>query len=62
MAELRSRADNVRELGGDHRLEAFIMRLALFKGTDEDVESLASLATNKPNPAVGGRRCRYGCC
>ena len=48
LAELRSRADNVRELGGDHRLEAFIMRLALFQGTDEDVESLASLATNKP--------------
>ncbi len=24
------------------------MRLALFQGTDEDVESLASLATNKP--------------
>ena len=48
LAELRSRADNVRELGGDHRLEAFIMRLAIFQGTDEDVESLASLATNKP--------------
>ena len=48
LAELRSRADNVRELGGDHRLEAFIMRLALFQGSDEDVESLASLATNKP--------------
>lgn len=48
LAELRSRADNVRELGGDYRLEAFIMRLALFQGTEEDVESLASLATNKP--------------
>ena len=48
LAELRARADNVRELGGDHRLEAFIMRLALFQGTNEDMESLASLATNKP--------------
>ena len=48
LAELRARADNVRELGGDHRLEAFIMRLTLFQGTDEDMESLASLATNKP--------------
>lgn len=48
LAELRSRADNVRELGGDYRLEAFIMRLALFQGTDEDVVSLAGLATNKP--------------
>ena len=48
LAELRSRAGNVRELAGDHRLEAFIMRLALFQGTNEDVESLVSLATNKP--------------
>ena len=48
LAEVRSRAENVRELGGNHRLEAFIMRLALFQGTDEDMESLASLATNKP--------------
>ena len=49
LAELRSRADNVRQLGGDHRLEAFIIRLAQFQGSDEDMESLASLATNKPS-------------
>ena len=30
LAELRGRAENVRELGGDHRLEAFIVRLARF--------------------------------
>ena len=50
LAELRARADNVRQLGGDHRLEAFIVRLAQFKGSDEDMESLASMATNKPSP------------
>ena len=49
LVELRSRADNVRQLGGDHRLEAFIIRLAQFQGSDEDMESLASLATNKPS-------------
>ena len=46
--ELRARADNVRQLSGDHRLEAFIIRLARFQGSDEDMESLTSLATNKP--------------
>ena len=48
LAELRARAENVLQLGGDHRLEAFIIRLARFQGSDEDMESLASLATNKP--------------
>lgn len=49
LAELRARAENIRQLGGDHRLEAFIVRLAQFQGSDEDVESLASMATNKPS-------------
>ena len=48
LAELRSRAENIRELGGDHRLEAFIVRLARFEGHDEDMESLAGMAVNKP--------------
>ena len=48
LAELRGRAENIRELGGDHRLEAFIMRLARFKGRNEDMESLAGMAVNKP--------------
>ena len=48
LKELRDRADNVRELSGDHRLEAFIIRLAGFHGSDDDLESLASLATNRP--------------
>ena len=48
LAELRARADNIRELGGDHRLEAFIIRLARFEGSDEDMEGLAGMAVNKP--------------
>ena len=59
LAELRARAENVRELSGDHRMEAFIMRLAQYHGTDEDMESLASMAANKPtgiwvDPDVAG--------
>ena len=48
MASLRDRAENVREVSGDFRLNAFIGRLAQFKGTDADIEGLASLAANKP--------------
>ena len=48
LADLRSRAENIAGIGGDHRLEAFIVRLVRFQGTDEDMESLASMATNKP--------------
>ena len=48
LAELRGRAQNVRELSGDHRMEAFVMRLAQFVGNDDDMESLASMVANKP--------------
>ena len=48
LAELRARAENVRRLSGDHRLEAFIIRLVRFQGSNGDMESLTSLATNKP--------------
>lgn len=48
LSELRARADNVRELGGDHRQEAFIVRIAGFAGTDEDMAGLAGMALNKP--------------
>ena len=58
LTELRARATNIRELGGDHRLEAFIIRLAQFQGRDDDIEGLASMAVNKPprawvDPDVG---------
>ena len=48
LAELNARAENVRELSGDHRMEAFIMRLVQFSGNDTDMESLASMVANKP--------------
>ena len=48
LAELRARAENVRQLSGDHRQEAFIVRLSYFHGSDQDMESLGSMATNKP--------------
>ena len=46
--DLRDRAENVRELGGDHRLEAFIVRLARLDGGDEAIEGLAGMAVNRP--------------
>ncbi len=48
LSELRDRADNIRTISGDHRLEAFVVRLSRFQGTEADMESLASLASNKP--------------
>ena len=48
LVELRARAENIRELGGDHRLEAFIVRVARFEGGSDDMESLAGMAINKP--------------
>lgn len=48
LAELRERAENIKQLTGDFRLEAFVGRLAGFYGTDDDMEGIASLATNKP--------------
>ncbi len=48
LAELRSRALNIRKLGGDHRLEAFIVRLAECTGDDADIENLVGMAVNKP--------------
>ena len=48
LAELRARSANIRDLGGDHRLEAFVVRLAQFEGREEDMEGLAGMAVNKP--------------
>ncbi|MCY3994471.1 MAG: hypothetical protein OXF50_24825 [Caldilineaceae bacterium] len=50
LAEVRARAENIRQLSGDHRQEAFVLRLSHFYGSDHDMESLASMATNKPSP------------
>ena len=48
LSELRDRAENIREVGGDHRLEAFIIRLARFQGKNTEIEDLAGMAVNKP--------------
>ncbi len=48
LTELRGRAENIRQLAGDFRLEAFISRLSQFDGSDESFEGIASLAANKP--------------
>ncbi len=48
LAELRARAENIRQLAGDFRLDAFVGRLAQFDGSDETFEAIASLAANKP--------------
>ncbi len=48
LGELRTRAANIRQLSGDHRLEAFVLRVSVFEGTESDMESLASMAANKP--------------
>lgn len=46
--ELRARAENVKQLAGDLRLEAFVVRLSRFHGSDQDLEAIASLAAEKP--------------
>ena len=48
IARLQARAENIRGISGDHRLESFIMRIAQFDGSDAAIEALASLALNKP--------------
>ena len=47
MKALRDRADNIRHISGDLRLEAFVGRLTQFHGTREDMEGLAGVAVNK---------------
>lgn len=48
LSKLRARAENLREITGNFRLEAFIARLSNFNGHPEEVEGIASLAANKP--------------
>ena len=48
IAELRDRADNIRQLAGDFRLNAFVGRLSQFDTSDDSFENIASLAANKP--------------
>jgi hypothetical protein len=48
LSELRDRAENIKQLAGDFRLDAFVGRLARFDGSDDGFEGVASLAANKP--------------
>ena len=48
LSELRDRAENIRQLAGDFRLDAFVGRLSQYDGSDEQFEGVASLAANKP--------------
>ena len=48
IVELRDRANNIRQLTGDFRLNAFVGRLSLFDDSDTSFEGIASLAANKP--------------
>lgn len=48
MQNLRNRAANIRELGGDYRLEGFIIRLEKFEDSDKYIEELAGIVANKP--------------
>jgi len=45
---LRDRAENIRQLAGDFRLDSFVNRLSTLDGSDERFEDIASLAVNKP--------------
>ena len=47
-ADLHRRAETVRGLTGNYRLDAFATRLSTFQGTIEEIEGIASLAANKP--------------
>jgi hypothetical protein len=45
---LQARAESVRGISGDLKLEAFASKLSSYSGADEDIESLTSLAVSKP--------------
>ena len=48
LEELRNRAENIRQVAGDFKLEAFIGRLSQFNDSDACFEDIASLAASKP--------------
>jgi hypothetical protein len=47
-AELHLRAETVRGLTGNYRLDAFATRLSTFTGNIEEIEGIVSLAASKP--------------
>ncbi|MBF0153835.1 MAG: ATP-binding protein [Magnetococcales bacterium] len=48
LAELHLRAETVKGLTGNYRLDAFATRLAVYSGVAEEIEGIASLAANRP--------------
>ena len=50
LADLRERAENIKQLAGDFRLDAFVGRLLHFDGSHASFEGIASLAADKPPP------------
>lgn len=48
LQELRSRADNIKQVSGEYRNEAFTSRLAVYDGSTSAIEGIGSLAANKP--------------
>ena len=46
--ELHDRAQNVRQIAGDFKLEAFIGRISQFNDSNASIEDIASLAASKP--------------
>ena len=48
LTELHQRAQNIRQIVGDFKLEAFIGRISQFKESDSSIEDIASLAASKP--------------
>lgn len=49
LADLRARAENIRDLGGDFDLNAFVNRLSEYQGAIGDIEGLAGFAVSKPS-------------
>ena len=51
ISELRKRAENIRGIAGDFRVEAFVGRISHYDGTNNVFEGIVSLAVNKPPSA-----------
>lgn len=48
LADLRARAENIKQMSGDFRLDAFSNRIATLDGSTQSIEGVGSLAANKP--------------
>ena len=47
LSQLRSRAENIRHVGGNFHIQAFVGRLSQYNGSDDGLEGISSLAVNK---------------